>query len=444
VRRAVLGVMAGLLVAGGVASSAIVVRTPDLGPTPTATPGADTANCWVNTTAGASPARLSTAGVYDSTKAYGSFDAAWDACSAGDMIRVKNGTYARQFITGDKASTTKIIGESKAGVIVTGTDADCKAAFGASTILCPDGNFAWIENVTVDANSNDGPVAGALIAADNVTLKNVDILGDAPDIGVGNVDGSCTGCSAANFTWDGGTYGDVSPPPRPCISAPGSYGEPVWVYFTGATINNVVFNKQFVELETTHGGSCAVGDNGHLEFVRGESAATNVTVSNNVFKCGSDSGSGFIFGSTNTMSGLRIIGNYFCDNDGSTWVQIKNIACGAVVAYNTFNPNGGALLDTADFTSGTGCNPTWTGNLGNDQGCGGTHAKNVWSGTGSCGTDTFAGATSLAIDGTTGHIGSGSPAIDAAEATSSLTSVDIDGDPRPCGAALDAGADERC
>ena len=416
-------------------------------PTPTPTPVPDLANIFVVEGGGAcAGGRSATPIAYAASdspdRRCGSFDQAWDVVSAGDTAIIKNGTYSRQFITGDKASDTKLIGESKAGVIITDTGADCRPAFGAETIMCPDGNNIWIENVTVDANANDGPAAGSLIAGQNVTYKNVDILGQWPDLSVGSVVAECTGCDATGFTWDGGTYGDPNPPPRPCGADGVPNGEPVWVYYPNVTINGVSFNKQTVVLEITSGGTCAPDDNKHLEFFRLESGADNLTISNNKMLCGSDSGSGYIFASVGDATGLKILGNYFCNNDASTWVQIGSSPCGYIVAYNTFSGDDG---------SSWGCQPTYTGNLGPAvQNCSGSNVKNVWGGSGSCGTDTFVGSTSLGV-GIDGTIAGSSPAVNAAEIPgasdvctnpSLINSLDFNGDVRPFGSACDAGADE--
>jgi hypothetical protein len=374
------------------------------------------------------------------------FDQAWDAANNSDQIFVRNDLYSPQTVTGDKTANTKFIGESKAGVVVRGTPFECRPIFGADTTFCADGDFLWLQDITLDADTHGGSAIGTYVVAKNVTYKNVDILGDYPDnsIGSGFNGAGCTGCDADNFTWDGGTYGDASPPGRECVSAGVAHGEPNEIYSPGVTIKNITFNKQYVLLETTHGGPCAVGDNGHLEFIRLESGASNLSVVNNRFLCGSDSGSGFIFSSVNPAgSGLKIIGNFFCNNAGSTWSQIPSLACGAVVAHNTFfidTETDPSLWDTGPG----GCDPTWTGNLGNPQGCGGgTHTKNVWSGSGSCGTDTYTGVGSLGLGiDTTGHTAGGSVGVNAGPTSSALSSVDFDGDARPLGAAFDAGADE--
>lgn len=73
---------------------------------PAGTP--EVANIFVNTTAGASPSRCSTPCTYDSTHAYGSFDAAYQAASSGDTIQVRNGSYGTQTIFPKAAITSAV------------------------------------------------------------------------------------------------------------------------------------------------------------------------------------------------------------------------------------------------------------------------------------------------------------------------------------------------
>lgn len=62
-------------------------------------------NEWVNTSAGASPSRCSSPCAYDSTHAYGSFQAAYAAASHGDAVGVQCGSYGDQHLTSDIAGS---------------------------------------------------------------------------------------------------------------------------------------------------------------------------------------------------------------------------------------------------------------------------------------------------------------------------------------------------
>jgi hypothetical protein len=98
------------LVAAAVGVGAVTVfdrsSTPSVGP--------ETAHIWINTTAGGSPQRNSSPATYDSTKAYSSWDAACDAASAGDTIRIKagSGQYGQHNVSCAPASTVTMIGET--------------------------------------------------------------------------------------------------------------------------------------------------------------------------------------------------------------------------------------------------------------------------------------------------------------------------------------------
>jgi len=63
-----------------------------------APPTGPTANLWVSTAAGSSPSKCDTACPYDATKAYGSFNAAYQAALPGQTIYIKGGTYPAQTV----------------------------------------------------------------------------------------------------------------------------------------------------------------------------------------------------------------------------------------------------------------------------------------------------------------------------------------------------------
>lgn len=112
-KRAALGALVLVGVTGGSAyQSACGCSTP-------AVP--QLANIWVNTTAGASPTRSASAVAYDSTKAYGSFNAAFQAASSGDIIAVKDGSYGTQTLLPNTGLASAVIfyPESSDGVTFT-------------------------------------------------------------------------------------------------------------------------------------------------------------------------------------------------------------------------------------------------------------------------------------------------------------------------------------
>jgi hypothetical protein len=381
------------------------------------------ANLWVDTNGGTCT-RSATPVAYNDSVACGSFDAAWDAASAGDTIRVKAATYPAQIVDGNKTSETKIIGED--GTRVAGVAA-CAQAFGSDGAFCANADFMTLENVTIDALNNQNVSSGSQINASNVTYHNVNIFGDYVSI---SIDGP-------NFTWQHGSHGQdgIDGKPRTCEF---SAGEPVWIFAANATLDDIRFNPKKIQPGGVN-NYCGADVTPHLETIRTESGAINTTIKNSWFVAGSDAGSGHIFTSTGAP-GLKLINNVFEPVNGSYSIQAASSACDWTVAYNTFEQ--GVVL-------GCQSSSTWVGNLGvSFPGCEGTHTKNVWQDTGTCGTDTFIGSQSLGI-GSGGHLIDGSPAIDAAETagatdycTHSLGALDFEGEIRPSGAACDAGADE--
>jgi len=357
--------------------------------------------------------------------------------NSGDTALIKAGTYGPQTITGDKASTTKMIGDGASKQDVKFVDtAECIVAFAADSVLCNQAANFWLENVTLDSQNTYGQ-ASALrnwsqfgdggnecggCDAHDMTLKNVDIWGDYPNIFL----------EATNFHWLGGSWrqDDTVMPPLDCQGG----GEPVNVHAhaTGTILDGLRINPANIAASPT----C----DPHVEAIRLQNS-DNVTISNNWFH-GGEWGSGYIFtGAGASPNNIKIINNIFEPSDS------PNLACQCttgsnwLIAYNTW-------MESATVTPMTGV--TTVGNFGFNIGCGSTAIKNVWKGSGSCGTDTFIGSASEGWN-SSGHLQTGSPAIDAAETPSasdkctdsaSVNSRDIDNNIRPNGSVCDAGADE--
>jgi hypothetical protein len=430
--------MFGLVGRGGTDHGGVVKHR-----TPTATPGATTADRWVDTSGGSCAA--TSGGVYVNASACASFDNAWDAVSAGGTIRVKAGTYNWQRITGNKASTTKIIAED--GTTIFKSDAlECQAVQGGESALCFEGTNIWVENVDIDINDKEsqGICVKVWSGASNGTLKDVNCDGDYPAVEI----------QAANFRWLGGMNGDpaVVHPPLACGPTPhGNIPFLTTSEATGFTIDHVVFSKRQIQsTPTPNQGTCGADGIPHQEDIRLEGNLDNLTISNSYFQDGSDGGSGHIFANgLADPDNVLIYNTYWGEVDGNYLFQVTSTTTSNWTwLYNYFgiaHQSGGQRFDGSDSSW------VFVGNLVADVfNCTGTHTKNVRAGSGTCGTDTFIGATDVGVTEATGRLQAGSPAINAAETPSAsdyctgaqVGSIDREGDARPFGSICDAGPDE--
>lgn len=157
--------------------------------------GAPLANEWVNTSAGVSPSRCSSACAYDSTHAYGSIQAAYAAASCNDIIAIKAGTYTRQTMQDvpalDSCLTTSRVTvqpDTGATVILNGlTLGNSSLALAGPQHL----DFIGIQSTNA-ANNNTSPFVGNdfLVGplANDIVMDGVTIDGNRLDIaGASNV-----------------------------------------------------------------------------------------------------------------------------------------------------------------------------------------------------------------------------------------------------------------
>jgi hypothetical protein len=400
--------------------------------------GSASANLWVDTNGGTCSRTAGSGGAYSDEAACGSLAAAHKAANGGDTVRIKNGTYGAQRITGAKGSRVTYVGESKAGVVFTGTVSVA--------------DRVTLRELTI---TNDAHGFHAL-AADNTTgvrLLNVDMEGDYISFHPTN---------ATDLQYIGGRFADFDGTRNLRTCAPAD-DEPLWI----AGGSNVLIEG--VHFGDTGGspmnaGGC-VGDRAHIEMVRIDQGAANVTLRRNVFNAnGSTTATLFLSDFGARPVNPRIVGNII--GDSNVTVNYGGGACTDIlVAYNTVNYLG-------DFT---GCSSTTgtkiVGNLTSKpayappESGDATFIDNVmqasedigYVGTWVSGPDfslSNLGLTSATITGpSSAHLAASSPAIDAGEAPSASdictdasimgTLGDIDGDPRPSrGGNCDAGADE--
>jgi hypothetical protein len=436
----VTGVFSSMLLTGAGGGTQTPVATATATPTPTATPEPGVANLWVD--GSGTCTRQGTAGAYASAAACNSFDAAVNAASSGDVIRVTAGTYAAQRIDGDKTSLTRIIGDGD-GDDVTVSTAVSGAVSGFEGFswcaVCVDSNFVSLENMTL-VTDDPGSFGGYGAWGTNDQLVDVDIVGAVSnDPNPGDFYAPSVGINGPDFTWDGGMLGRPGEVAIPTCDH--ATIEPLWVHGNGdgATFNEVTV-RPFVPLSRA-GSSCG-GDNiPHVETVRlgglGDADADNVTVSNSHFDTDGvgDHGSGHFFSSTDSDN-LLVVNTRIEGRTASPWIQLHTDFSGDgwVFAHNTVTDTLGNALPT-----GT----TLIGNFGVNMGCGGgSNIGNVFSGAASCGSNTYIGATAFGLDSDL-KLQAGSPAIGAAELSDYCPGTDFEGTARPQGADCDAGADER-
>lgn len=387
------------------------------------------ANLWIDSSGG-SCARQSSAGAYSDSGACSSIQTALAACTPGDVIVMKAGTYGSQSISASLTSP---------GCTVTAENGT------TSGPLSTGGSFYTIQNLTVDAGSGHGP-GGWGNSGSNITLNNLYVHGAYASV-LWN--------GGSNITWHGGELGQagVTGGKRTC----GLDTEPMETYATNMTIDGVTFHKQDYDATAN-----ACSSNGyHLEMIRVDDGTNGLLLKNSMFENGDHADTASIF-ITNVLGAnrsdapknLTFQNNFFGSADNSSFGIHSNVSdCSTFTfAYNTFNNSTGS---TSSCTNTTGLR--YIGNLGPFPtyiGCVGTHTKNVWQDdhTMTCGSDIFVNGTRFATDqlglgGSDGfHLVAGSPAIDKGEAggycTSTLGASDYDGGTRPAGAACDAGADE--
>lgn len=385
------------------------------------------ANLWVDTNGGTCT-RQATLQQYVDAAACASFSAAYAAASGGDIIRVKAGTYASQSAGGSKTPAPQIIAE-------TGTVIDTGTAHHVN----------------------------ALSFSGSVVVDNVNVGGLAPTVGFYSGSGS---------TWQNSTFLASPGPTYRACGAPYNDNEPIQIYGDLATVSNSTLRNIVIEQQKgadAAGNNCKDGfgnpDVYHLEMIRIDKDVNGVLLDRvTVGKCIDGTGfvgcgSGQIFITTDQPtspdpSNITIQNSVFLQGISyhiqthANWTPIVNF----VVAYNSFTTSEPLAVDTGiqSFTTSK-----FIGNLGTrPQNCysGVTYTKNVWqwSLNTPCGTDTRVtgpnySTSALGFDAN-GRLTAGSPAINAAEAagycTSTLGSVDRDGNARPVSTACDAGAFE--
>jgi hypothetical protein len=385
---------------------------------------APTANLWVNTAAGRSPARCSRPCEYEPSRSYGSFAAAYSAASGGDTIRVKAGTYpAGQSVGGKKTPAVTLVGE---------------------------------EGTTVESGRLPEGLRGLSLAG-NVTVGNVDVGGDEPFVFIGS-----------GSTWRDSRLLESSDADDRARGCCGATPEPILIYRAdeGPTLRNAAMVNVVVEPQhvcTPGVGGCPAGDVYHLESVRIDGNVDGVLLDRVTFADGGEDNTALVFitrqGDANPRN-ITIQNSVFGEHAGSANIDGggNGVCRNWTLAYNT-------LTKPASLSCQPGSRIRFIGNAGPFASyavctAGATYARNVWQWSsdprhcpGQPENDSWAPGPDFGIDalGLDAHRrpGSGSVVIDAGErgdapthCTGELGGVDRDGRARPQGGACDAGAYE--
>jgi hypothetical protein len=339
-------------------------------------------------TNGGSCTRQSTAGAYNDAQACGSFDAAYRAASAGDLVLVRAGTYGGQQInTPNKGSeTSRITFAPYSGAAVTLGQTDVYAAH----VTVRDMKTAWYVRP----------------GASDVDLINLDD------------DGWYAVRGASDVQIIGGDVG------------PGKDVTPQVTSSTGVLFDGVTFHDW---IKTTEGA--------HVDCLGVFGGSTNVTVRNSKFK-NCMHFDVLVDNSVDTALNANVVfeNNVMEKTTGGYYSVFVTKCKTCSVAYNTLL-QAPAVDSLAGSVSGLTVYGTIMSDINSSFCSLGTYRYNVYAGSSTCG-----GAGERTGDpryrnaaGGDYRLSSGSSAIQAGDPTKSPTS-DIDGTLRPSGTTADAGA----
>jgi hypothetical protein len=167
-KAAIVATVATIAIAGG----GITIITGD-DPVPPTDPG--TANFWVDTNGGTCT-RQSTAGAYVDAQACSSMNAAYQAASPGDVVRIKGGTYGGQTIAYDSGltSASDIVIKAAVGEAVefTGQVNVQGSHLTLDGTDDSDGYFRLRDGIEVETLSPNSPMR------EDITLRGVDAMGN--------------------------------------------------------------------------------------------------------------------------------------------------------------------------------------------------------------------------------------------------------------------------
>jgi hypothetical protein len=376
---------------------------------------AQTANLWIDTNGGTCT-RQGTPATYSDAAACSSMQAALAACTAGDTIRMKTGTYGAQTITATKTTPgCTIIAEASTtiGALETGGawyEIQNIAHTGAGTLASPD--MLWFATGT------------------NITCRNCNFTnGQVEFVSPSN-----------NVSWIGGSLRDMT-----CTGGC-DHGLGIYNGANNLLVDGVTFDS-------------IVGDGGgeqHFEVIRIDGNINGVTVRNSTFTNNVVNTATIFFSTYQGTKPINLLfeNNFFSDNAQMFHFQFnfenKTNCENWTIRYNTFT-GGQELILTPEFgLCSAFTNVLVVGNLMVRGNCypEATMRYNVGygaSGSACSGTgNTVTTTAGVALGGAGGfYLQSGSTAIDAgAPPGSDCIATDHDGNSRPAGTNCDAGAHE--
>jgi hypothetical protein len=398
-------------------------------------PTGPTANLWVDTTINTNSCvrhavqiTYSVNGIGD-TDACSTIQAAVAACTPGDTIRMKVGSYGAQTITTARTSPgCTVIGDSTApGVTLAGFTNNV-------------GNWFEIQNVTINGGySVSGTGSGT---PHDITFRNVDFNG-----GGWYLSNCCT-----NIKMIGGRIHNVT-----------DGGGPTAIEVQGTAASTPISSITFDGVEIDHTDNSTVGN--HYEAFRTQGFSSDINIRNSYFHDNGNNSSqifisSFTGGTANTPGPITIEGNYFAPpvtptSGSAAFVDIngnlQGLACPDLTVRN--NTAQSSLLAGVGGSNFWNCttptNVKVTANIMpvSSKVCDATYSYNLFIASSSmnCGTgdQTVASSSAAGILADGFHINTSSPAAGAGN-LSSCPSTDRDGDtrPLPLATACDIGADE--
>jgi len=406
----------------GQGSQSAVPPGPYAGSAPT------TANLWISTSGG-SCTRQATAGIYNSAQACGSMAAAFSAASSGDIIVMKNGTYAAQTVSGS-AKTVTFHAETYDAVLVAGLSVSAGGVTTHGIIASGTGYSRGDLDISNPTSSATNP-----IVIDGFRARMVNIG------------------TATYVTLSHGEFGNYDTSLCP--------GECDGTTLNGSPTDHITFLRNiFHDIYDHTGGSVDIARHNDMLSYLYTTGGSNQVFDGNIFYNGPDGGSNIM--SSGPLSNWTVQNNYFGGISAATSQSYGNnvtygqgtctgyfyfrnnvVASGAGYLVNT-----GGCAPTIDFSGNTVLATGYHACLATGTATGGHNVFVDSAANNSCGssnktcTPSWLNGTPSASNGYDIRLASTDSCAKDAGNPSSYSPTDMYGTTRPQGAAPDAGAYE--